>query len=144
MVAEQEGDGERAVRRGSTAATASCGDAPRSISRATRWPTTSVSVSLSNLRPSAISSSRSGLKFSMMPLWTSATGPTMCGWALPTVGAPCVAQRVCAMPIVAVQRLGRQLAREIVELALGPAPHELAVVDGADARPNHSRDIRAA
>ena len=62
------------IRRGSTAATASCGEAPRSTSRATRWPTTSVSVSLSNLRPSAISSSRSGLKFSMMPLWTSAIG----------------------------------------------------------------------
>src|SRR6478672_9466375 len=88
------------VRRGSTAATASWGEAPRSTSRATRWPTTSVSVSLSNLRPSPISSSRSGLKFSMIPLCTSATDPTMCGWALPTVGAPCVAQRVCAMPVV--------------------------------------------
>ena len=32
-----------------------------------------------------------------------------------------------------VQRIGRELTREIVELALGPAPHELAVVDRADA-----------
>ncbi len=53
-----------------------------------------------NSRPSAISSSRSGLKFSMIPLWTSATGPAMCGWALPTVGAPWVAQRVWAIPTV--------------------------------------------
>src|SRR5690348_10899964 len=87
------------VSRGSTKATASSGEAPRSISRATRWPTTSVSVSLSNFRPSAINSSRSGLKFSMIPLCTRATGPTMCGCAFPTVGAPCVAQRVCAIPI---------------------------------------------
>ena len=57
----------------------------------------------------------------------------MCGCALPTVGAPWVAQRVWAMPIVAGERLRRQLAREVVELALGPAALELAVVDGADA-----------
>ena len=37
-----------------------------------------------------------------------------------------------------------ELAREIVELALGAAPLELAVVDRADAGANHSRDIRAA
>ncbi len=36
----------------------------------------------------------------MMPLWTIVTSPTMCGWALSSVGAPCVAQRVWAMPIV--------------------------------------------
>jgi hypothetical protein len=33
----------------------------------------------------------------------------------------------------AVERIGLQLAREIVELALGPPPLELAVVDRADA-----------
>ena len=120
-------------RRGRTVATASCGDAPPSTSRATRWATTSVSVSLLNLRPSAISSSRSGLKFSMMPLWTIATGPTMCGWALSTVGAPWVAQRVWAMPIVPPSGSRRQLAREIVELAFGAAAGELAMVDRADA-----------
>ncbi len=57
----------------------------------------------------------------------------MCGWALPTVGAPCVAQRVWAMPTIAGQRLCAELAREIVELALGAAALELAVVDRADA-----------
>ena len=61
----------------------------------------------------------------MMPLWTSATLPTMCGWALPTVGAPCVAQRVWAMPTVAAERRRGQFAPEIVELALGPAAVEL-------------------
>ena len=33
----------------------------------------------------------------------------------------------------AVERMGRQLAREIVELALGPPPDQLAALDGADA-----------
>ena len=131
-------------RRGRTVATASVGDLPRSTSRATRWATTSLSVSLRNLRPSASSSSRSGLKFSMMPLWTSATGPAMCGWALPTVGAPWVAQRVWAMPIVAGSGSRGQLARQIVELALGPAALELAVLRRCRCRPSHSRDIRAA
>ena len=92
-----------------------------------------MSVSLSNSRPSAISSSRSGLKFSMIPLWTSATAPTMCGCALPTVGAPCVAQRVWAMPVAPCSGFSAELAREIVELALGAAALELAIVDRADA-----------
>ena len=136
MVAEQEGDGERAVeprqapRRRRPRAMRRARSRGRPDGRPLR-----VSVSLSKVRPSPISSSRSGLKFSMMPLWTSATGPTMCGWALPTVGAPCVAQRVWAMPVVAVQRIGLQLPREIVELALGPPPHQLAMIDGADAGP---------
>src|SRR5689334_3084234 len=40
----------------------------------------------------------------MMPLWTTATSPPeRCGCALSDVGAPCVAQRVCEMPVVAVR-----------------------------------------
>ena len=36
----------------------------------------------------------------MMPLWTTAISPAeRCGWALTGVGAPCVAQRVCEMPV---------------------------------------------
>ena len=36
-----------------------------------------------------------------MPLWTTATSsPDVCGCALTGVGAPCVAQRVCEMPVV--------------------------------------------
>ena len=75
MVAEQEGEREGAVEpRQHCARPPPAGDAPRSTSRATRWPT-DLGVGLAlELRPSAISSSRSGLKFSMMPLWTSATG----------------------------------------------------------------------
>ncbi len=38
-----------------------------------------VSVWLVKTRPRAISSSRSALKFSMMPLWTTATSPVACG-----------------------------------------------------------------
>ena len=46
--------------------------------------------------------------FSMMPLWITATVPvqSQCGWALRVVGAPCVAQRVCAIPVVACGRWG--------------------------------------
>ena len=29
-----------------------------------------------------------------LPLWTTLTRPVLCGWALRSVGAPCVAQRV--------------------------------------------------
>ena len=34
----------------------------------------------------------------MMPLCTTDTPPTLCGWALPSDGRPCVAQRVWPMP----------------------------------------------
>ena len=39
----------------------------------------------------------------MIPLWMTATVPSAdrCGCALRSVGPPCVAQRVCPMPIVA-------------------------------------------
>ena len=38
----------------------------------------------------------------MMPLWMTAMRPdwSVWGWALVVVGAPCVAQRVCPMPMV--------------------------------------------
>ena len=57
----------------------------------------------------------------------------MCGCALPTVGAPWVAQRVWAMPVMPCSGSAAELAREIVELALRPPPLELAVIDRADA-----------
>ncbi len=67
-----------------------------------RWATTSVSVSLVNSWPRSSSSALSELKFSMMPLWITATLPVQsrCGWALRSFGAPWVAQRVCPMPVV--------------------------------------------
>ena len=49
------------------------------------------------------------------------------------VGAPCVAQRVWAMPVSPCSGSAVEFAREIVELALGAAPLELAVIDRADA-----------
>ena len=37
----------------------------------------------------------------MMPLCTTAISPPeKCGWALLVLGAPCVAQRVCEMPVL--------------------------------------------
>jgi hypothetical protein len=84
----------------SEAATASTGGLPFFISSVTRWATTSVSVSLVNLAPFLISRSRSSRKFSMMPLWATATRSVACGWALLSVGLPCVAQRVWPMPIL--------------------------------------------
>ncbi len=66
-----------------------------------RWATTSVSVSEAITTPWAVSSAVSSAKFSMMPLWITATRPPLetCGWALTSVGPPCVAQRVCPMPV---------------------------------------------
>src|SRR5690606_39721862 len=65
-----------------------------------RWVATSVSVSEENRTPSASSSPRSCPKFSMMPLWMSATRPSAETWgcALRSEGTPWVAQRVCPMP----------------------------------------------
>ena len=74
---------------------------------------TSVSVWLVKTKPLASSSARSSSWFSMMPLCTNAMRPCAsaaarapgekCGCALATAGAPCVAQRVCAMPVPAAR-----------------------------------------
>ena len=56
----------------------------------------------------------------MIPLWTSAIRPSaeVCGWALTSLGAPWVAQRVCPMPRpVARQRLLGQQLLQVGELA---------------------------
>ncbi len=65
-----------------------------------RLATTSVSVSEANSQPSAASRCLSGRKFSMMPLWISATRPraSSIGWALRSDGGPWVAQRVWPSP----------------------------------------------
>jgi hypothetical protein len=69
---------------------------------ASRCAVTSVSVSEVNSMPSASHSARSAAKFSMIPLWITATLPSAetCGWALRSVGPPWVAHRVCPMPMV--------------------------------------------
>ena len=67
-----------------------------------RCASTSVSVSPANSWPARSSCGRNTSAFSMIPLCTTASTPPQspCGWALTCVGAPCVAQRVCAMPHV--------------------------------------------
>ena len=63
----------------------------------------SVSVSDVSVWPRASSPSRSSWKFSMIPLWITVISPVQswCGWALRSLGRPCVAQRVWARPIAA-------------------------------------------
>ena len=75
----------------------------RLVSSSSRCATTSVSVSDTSSCPRSSSSRRSRAKFSMMPLWMTATEPVQstCGCALRSVGAPWVAHRVCPMPVVA-------------------------------------------
>ena len=61
-----------------------------------------MSVSELNAAPSATSAALSWAKFSMIPLWISATRPdgSVCGWELASLGSPCVAQRVWPRPEV--------------------------------------------
>ncbi len=56
---------------------------------------------------------RSSAALSMMPLWTTATLPfaSMCGCAFTSLAAPCVAQRVWAMPAWPRNRLGSSSPR---------------------------------
>ena len=84
--------------RPSVARAASTGPRPWLMCQAVSRATVSVSVCDSGCIPRAITSSRSARKFSMMPLWTTATGPRRWGWALASVAAPWVAQRVWPMP----------------------------------------------
>ena len=69
----------------------------------------------------------------MMPLWTTASRGEACGWALASVGLPCVAQRVWPMPIDPAERLGGKFRLEVLELALGPPPVQPAVLERRDA-----------
>jgi hypothetical protein len=90
--------------RRAVAAMAAVRSAAARYSLASSWPATSVSVSDWNATPSSVSSRLRAAKFSMMPLWMTASLPpsARCGWALVSVGPPCVAHRVCPMPAVAV------------------------------------------
>jgi hypothetical protein len=92
---------------------------------------TSVSVSVANSKPWILSSARSSAWFSMMPLCTTATlSREAIGCALRSLGAPCVAQRVCAMPVMPRQRAVARQRVELLHLALGahsagaPVRHE--------------------
>ena len=90
----------------------------------------------------------SAWKFSMMPLWISASlpsSPPRWGWALASVGPPWVAQRVCPMPV----RGRRAAARSAIassRLASLPARLRVATcvaVDAARRRPSRTRGTRA-
>ena len=94
----------------------------------------SESVSVANEWPFAASSSRSALKFSMMPLWTTASPREACGCALVSVGLPCVAQRVWPMPIEPESGAAASFGLEVLELALGAPAFELSVLQRRDAR----------
>src|SRR2546425_38064 len=84
----------------SAPATASTSGLPFATCSSIRCASTSVSVSERNTWPRLVRAARSGPAFSMMPLWMSASVPpqSVCGCALTVLGAPCVAQRVWAMP----------------------------------------------
>ena len=106
-----------------------------------RCAATSVSVSERRSWPPRSSSSRSGAKFSMMPLCTTATRPCWprCGWALTSLGAPWVAQRVCPMPVV--ERRQRRLLDRLLEVGQLAGP--LVRDDRAVVRPGRSRRSRS-
>ncbi len=74
---------------------------PESTWSSSSCEATSVSVSETITWSSASIRARSAAKFSMIPLCTSAIRPEppLCGWALMSLGAPWVAQRVCPMPV---------------------------------------------
>ena len=97
-----------------------------------------------NLWPALPSSSRSSWKFSMMPLWTTATLSVACGWALSSVGRAVRRPARVADADRARERLLRQQRLEIVELALGAAALDAGRRPWSRCRPNHSRDIPAA
>ncbi len=75
-----------------------------------------MSVSLRKVRPSACKAAFSSAKFSMMPLWTTTTRPARWGWALRSVGAPWVAQRVWPMPVTPGAGLSRSTASRLRSL----------------------------
>ena len=68
----------------------------------------------------------------MMPLCTTASFALACGWALFSVGLPCVAQRVWPMPIAPPSGCFGEKLLEILELAAGAPAAKTAVVEGGD------------
>ena len=87
-----------------------------------------------NSAPLLSSASRSSRKFSMMPLWTTATCSVACGCALFSVGLPWVAQRVWPMPVWPFERRFSSLRFEIFEFAFGAAAVEPIAFQRGDAR----------
>ena len=86
----------------------------------------------------------------MMPLCTTAISPPeTCGCALTGVGAPCVAQRVCAMPVVPVMppacdRASRSATRAVLTTRCSRAGDAPSPSRSRRGRPSRSRGTRAA
>jgi hypothetical protein len=99
-----------------------------------------VSVSLRSSMPAASSSARSGAKFSMIPLWMTATALAVsrCGWALRSVGAPWVAQRVCPMPVLPVIPPGWSAAIAFSRFSIRPARFSTTSSPSSTATPEES------
>ena len=119
-----------------TARTASDRSSVCSSSSCSRCATVSVSVSEISSWPAASSPARSAAKFSMMPLWTTAMRPvwSRCGCALRSLGAPCVAQRVCPMPVWATgSGWASSSASRLTSLPAFLADSDRALVDESDA-----------
>ena len=117
----------------SAARTASTGLTPFFSMSSTRCSTISVSVSVLKTAPFFVSASRSSRKFSMMPLWTTATRSVACGCALFSVGLPWVAQRVWPMPVWPASGFAAQPRFEILQLAFGAAAIEMVAFQRGDA-----------
>src|SRR5499427_8410933 len=111
------------------------------LARAIRCARTSLSVSETNSAPSAISLARNSSAFSMIPLCTTATGPTTCGWALMSFGSPCVAHLVWPMPGPPLKRAGRldpRPATRVLALCTRNPPDRFATASPAESYPRYS------
>ncbi len=102
-----------------------------------------MSVSVSKTTPSAWSSLFSSRKFSMMPLWTTASRFVAWGWAFVSLARPCVAHRVWPMPMAPESGDRRSLSCRLTSLprraAARAAPHR-----ASPRPPSHSPGIRDA
>ena len=133
----------RRAARGSTALTASSGDVPASTCSLTRCATTSVSVSLSNTRPRAWQRLAQRLEILDDAVVDQRDFLRRVRMRVDVVGAPCVAQRVWAMPVVPGAGSAASTATRLASFP--PRGGGSAGRPGrCRPRPNHSRDIPSA
>ena len=69
----------------------------------------------------------------MMPLCTTATFSVACGCALTSFGRPCVAQRVCPIPLVPASGSTVEALFQILQLAFGATARQVAGFQRRDA-----------
>ncbi len=137
-------------RRRQTCRIASAGSALWEYASASRWATTSVSVSERRSWPRPPSSARRAAKFSMIPLWTTATRPALsrCGWALVSVGPPWVAHRVWPIPALPAGS-GRSTStfsrlRSFPAFLAAASPPSARIATPAESYPRYSSRLRPA